>query len=511
MNKIAAISTPIGQGGIGIIRISGEKSLEIIKKIFKSKKNVEEIKSYTIKYGYIYDENELIDEVLVSFFKGPKSYTGEDICEINCHGGNLVIRRILDIVLKNGAKLAEPGEFTKRAFLNGKLDLSQAEAVMDVINSKSIKENKISIQQLEGYLGRKIRTIKEKIIDILVDIEANIDYPEYDLEEVQREKISRVLEESLLELETLENSFEEGKILKEGINTVIVGRPNVGKSSLLNALLKEDRAIVTSIAGTTRDTIEESLTVKGIPLKIIDTAGIRETNEIVEGIGVEKSKKALERADLVLLILDSTEGITTEDKDLLNLIKDKNYIVLINKIDVGTKIVKEDVLKAVQEISNNEIGIYRAKIKSLIERTSFEVYSFSKLLDMEWSYMPLERNFEINSKTDIYQGGQKIMYYDFLDYTENSQIDNIYTVFAVGDDAILLSDIPYTKCGVTGTIYNIGDDGTLNIKNAVSYNETTDSWEEISLIDRTIGVAIDTNAVIIKDNEIVDESVFFKV
>ena len=393
MNTIAAISTPIGQGGIGIIRISGEKSLEIIKKIFKSKKNVEEIKSYTIKYGYIYDENELIDEVLVSFFKGPKSYTGEDICEINCHGGNLVIRRILDIVLKNGAKLAEPGEFTKRAFLNGKLDLSQAEAVMDVINSKSIKENKISIQQLEGYLGRKIRTIKEKIIDILVDIEANIDYPEYDLEEVQREKISRVLEESLLELETLENSFEEGKILKEGINTVIVGRPNVGKSSLLNALLKEDRAIVTSIAGTTRDTIEESLTVKGIPLKIIDTAGIRETNDIVEGIGVEKSKKALERADLVLLILDSTEGITTEDKDLLNLIKDKNYIVLINKIDVGTKIVKEDVLKAVQEISNNE-NIVKDETNRIIEISAQEDIGLGKLENI------IEEMFNL-SKIDI--------------------------------------------------------------------------------------------------------------
>ena len=393
MNTIAAISTPIGQGGIGIIRISGEKSLEIIKKIFKSKKNVEEIKSYTIKYGYIYDENELIDEVLVSFFKGPKSYTGEDICEINCHGGNLVIRRILDIVLKNGAKLAEPGEFTKRAFLNGKLDLSQAEAVMDVINSKSIKENKISIQQLEGYLGRKIRTIKEKIIDILVDIEANIDYPEYDLEEVQREKISRVLEESLLELETLENSFEEVKILKEGINTVIVGRPNVGKSSLLNALLKEDRAIVTSIAGTTRDTIEESLTVKGIPLKIIDTAGIRETNDIVEGIGVEKSKKALERADLVLLILDSTEGITTEDKDLLNLIKDKNYIVLINKIDVGTKIVKEDVLKAVQEISNNE-NIVKDETNRIIEISAQEDIGLGKLENI------IEEMFNL-SKIDI--------------------------------------------------------------------------------------------------------------
>jgi len=228
MSTIAAISTPIGQGGIGIIRISGEKALDIIKKIFQYKKKNREIQSYTIRYGYIFDEDELIDEVLVSYFKAPNSYTGEDVCEINCHGGNLVVRRILEVVLKNGAILAEPGEFTKRAFLNGKMDLSQAEAVIDVINSKSVKENKASMQQLEGYLGKKIREIKENLIDILVDIEANIDYPEYDVEEVQRNKFESVLKGALEKLEKLEKSFENGKILKEGINTVIVGKPNVG-------------------------------------------------------------------------------------------------------------------------------------------------------------------------------------------------------------------------------------------------------------------------------------------
>jgi len=380
MSTIAAISTPIGQGGIGIIRISGEKALDIIKKIFQYKKKNREIQSYTIRYGYIFDEDELIDEVLVSYFKAPNSYTGEDVCEINCHGGNLVVRRILEVVLKNGAILAEPGEFTKRAFLNGKMDLSQAEAVIDVINSKSVKENKASMQQLEGYLGKKIREIKENLIDILVDIEANIDYPEYDVEEVQRNKFESVLKGALEKLEKLEKSFENGKILKEGINTVIVGKPNVGKSSLLNALVKEDRAIVTEIAGTTRDTIEESITIKGIPLKIIDTAGIRETDDIVEEIGVEKSKKALENADLVLMLLDATFEIQEEDKVLLDLIKNKNYIVLINKIDVDVKINKNEIETILNRNNeNNNSGKLNEKMLRIIEISAKEEIGIEKL------------------------------------------------------------------------------------------------------------------------------------
>ncbi len=394
MSTIAAISTPIGQGGIGIIRISGKNSIEIINKIFKSKRKQEDFKSYTMRYGHIYDDEELLDEVLVSYFKSPNSYTGEDVCEINCHGGNLVVRRILDVVLKNGAKLAEPGEFTKRAFLNGKLDLSQAEAVMDVINSKSLKENKISMQQLEGYLGRKIADIKGKIIDILVDIEANIDYPEYDIEEVQRTKINTVLEDAISNLDVLEKSFDEGKILKEGINTVIVGRPNVGKSSLLNALLKEDRAIVTSIAGTTRDTIEETVTIKGIPLKIVDTAGIRETEDIVEGIGVEKSKKALEIADLVLFLLDATEEITNEDTELLKLIKDKNYIILINKVDIGTKIKKEQILELIKDSDKAE------KNENIIEISAQKEIGLNKLEDLIEKMFNLSR-IDVNNEIVI--------------------------------------------------------------------------------------------------------------
>ena len=332
MKTIAAISTPAGVGGIGIIRISGDNALDVIRKIFKAK-NDTEFKSFTFKLGYIVDENEnVLDQVLVSYFRGPKTYTGEDVCEINCHGGNVSTKEILELVLRNGAYMAEPGEFTKRAFLNGKLDLTQAEAVIELINSKSNKESKASLKQLEGLLGEKIRDIKTNIVDLLIDIEANIDYPEYDIEEVRREKIVKVLNENIVKLNNLEKSFDSGKILRDGIKTVIVGKPNVGKSSLLNRLVKEERAIVTEIAGTTRDTIEEYITIRGIPLKLIDTAGIHETEDLVESIGVDKSKKALEEADLVLVMLDSTKELSKEDIEILDNAKNKTHIILINKI-----------------------------------------------------------------------------------------------------------------------------------------------------------------------------------
>lgn len=351
MKTIAAISTPAGVGGIGIVRISGKDALKITKKVFKPKKN-REYKSHTIRYGYIVDnENNIVDEVLVSYFKAPNTYTGEDICEINCHGGTISTKKILDLVLKNGAVMAEAGEFTKKAFINGKLDLSQAEAVIDVINSKTEKENKASLNQLQGFLSKKINEIKQIIIDLLVDIEANIDYPEYDIEEVKREKIEKNLSESIEKLEKLEKSFESGKMLKEGVTTAIVGKPNVGKSSLLNALLKEERAIVTEIPGTTRDTIEEYITIKGVPLKIIDTAGIRETTDRVEEIGVEKSKKILNEAQLILILLDGTKVLEQEDLDLLKLVENKKHIVVINKIDVENKIDKSKITGKIVEIS----------------------------------------------------------------------------------------------------------------------------------------------------------------
>ena len=351
METIAAISTATGSGGIGIIRMSGEKCFEILKKIFVTPQELDwnNIKGYTIKYGYIVnaETKEKIDEVLVSFFKNPKSYTRENMCEINSHGGIVVERKILEQCLKNGAELAEPGEFTKRAFLNGRIDLSQAESVIELINAKSDREAHESLNQLQGELSRKINSIKFKILDIMADIEASIDYPEYDIEELTEEKTIRVLNEVREDLIKLEESFHTGKLIREGIKTAIIGQPNAGKSSLLNAILKEDRAIVSEYAGTTRDTIEEFITIKDIPLKIIDTAGIRDTDNVIEKIGVEKALKIAEDADLVIAIIDNSKELDNEDIKILDIIKSKNAIIVLNKIDKEDKKAEnsEEILK----------------------------------------------------------------------------------------------------------------------------------------------------------------------
>ena len=297
--------------------MSGDKCFEVLNKIFvpKTPKNIEEIPGYTIKYGNIVENDEIVDEVLVSYFKEPKSYTTENMCEISSHGGVVVMRKILELCLKNGANLAEPGEFTKRAFLNGRIDLLQAESVIDIINSKTEKEAKTSIKQLEGVLSKKINDIKKYIMDVMVNVEVSIDYPEYDVEEVTNSQIKEMLVKVEDLLVKLEKSFDEGKLLKEGVKTAIIGRPNAGKSSLLNAILREDRAIVTEFEGTTRDTIEEFVNIAGIPLKLIDTAGIRENaNDEIEKIGIAKSKEIAKNADLVIAIFDSSKEFTEEDK-----------------------------------------------------------------------------------------------------------------------------------------------------------------------------------------------------
>lgn len=338
MSTIAAISTATGAGGIGIIRMSGKECFSILEKIFNpiKKESIDEIKGYTMKYGHIVDSKtgEKIDEVLVSYFKSPKSYTTENMCEINSHGGTVVERRILEQCLANGAELAEPGEFTKRAFLNGRIDLCEAEGIIDLINSKTESEAKASIKQLEGNLSKKINEIKEKILDIMADIEASIDYPEYDIEETTNEKAKRIIIKIKEEAEKLEKSFDTGKILKDGIKTAIIGKPNAGKSSLLNAILNEDRAIVSEIEGTTRDTIEEYINIKGITLKIIDTAGIRKTADKIEEIGVNKAISLAEDSDLIIAIFDNTRDLEEEDERILDLIKDKKAIILLNKIDI---------------------------------------------------------------------------------------------------------------------------------------------------------------------------------
>ena len=352
MDTIAAISTAPGNGGIGIIRMSGKECFEILDKIFIHKKKEKQIKGYTIKYGEIVDNNEKVDEVLVSYFLEPKSYTTENMCEINSHGGTIITKKILELCIKNGARLAEPGEFTKKAFFNGRIDLSQAEAIIDIINSKTEKELKASVNQLEGYLSKEISEIKQHILDILVDIEASIDYPEYDVEEVTNEKAIQKLHEIKEKEEKLLKSFENGKIIKQGLKVAIIGKPNAGKSSLLNAILKEERAIVTNIEGTTRDTIEEFIKIDGIPLKIIDTAGIRNANDEIEKIGIEKSKKMAEEADLIITVIDATNELSNEDREILDFIKDKKSIIVLNKNDLMTKIDEntEDIIKTNKKI-----------------------------------------------------------------------------------------------------------------------------------------------------------------
>ena len=329
--------------------MSGKNCFKILDKIFvqKNKKDIEEIPGYTIKYGHIKNKNnEIVDEVLVSYFKEPKSYTTENMCEINSHGGNIVMKQILELCIENGAELAEPGEFTKRAFLNGRIDLSQAEAVIDVINAKTKIETKESINQLQGYLSKRISNIRKKLIDMMVDIDANIDYPEYDLEDVSYNKAIQELTDIYNDLNKLEKSFDNGKIIKNGIKVAIIGKPNAGKSSLLNAMLKEERAIVTEYEGTTRDKIEEFLEIDGIQIRIIDTAGIRNAKDEVEKIGIKKSKEVAETADLIIAIFDITKKLDEEDKKILDIIGNKKSIIVLNKIDLVDKVnIPEEILK----------------------------------------------------------------------------------------------------------------------------------------------------------------------
>ena len=374
MSTIAAISTAPAIGGIGIVRLSGKDSFKILEKIFvpKNNKKIEDIKGNTIKYGHIVCDGKIIDEVLVSFFKAPKSYTTEDMCEINSHGGVLIVKKILEVCLKNGALLAEPGEFTKRAFLNGRIDLAQAESVIDIINAKSKREVEASVKQLEGFLSRDISLIRKKIIDLMVDIEASIDYPEYDTPEVTFSKSIDVLENVKKDLIKLSNSFESGKIIKEGISMAIIGRPNAGKSSLLNEFLKEDRAIVTDIEGTTRDTIEEQMIIEGIPFKIIDTAGIRNSQDKIEQIGIEKSKKAAKTSDIILAVFDVSKPLNSEDLSILDFIEDKKVIIVLNKIDLQINKDTESKLKNL----NKDFVMISAKENNGIEKI------YQKLIDM---------------------------------------------------------------------------------------------------------------------------------
>ena len=346
-DTIAAISTAPGEGAIGIVRISGDLAISIASSIYQcGTKKLEEQKTHTIHYGHIVDpkSGEIYDEVMVSVLRAPKTFTREDIVEINCHGGIVAINRVLQLVLRMGARLAEPGEFTKRAFLNGRIDLSQAEAVMDLIRAKTDKSMQLAMRQLDGQLSHLIQNLRQEILNTLAQVEVNIDYPEYDdVEEMTLQLLREKTQQVLQGIRALLNTASQGKILRDGLKTAIVGRPNVGKSSLLNVLLREEKAIVTDIAGTTRDTIEEYVNVRGVPLQLIDTAGIRETDDVVEKIGVERSRKALKEADFVLLLLNQSETLQEEDIRLLETTKGMKRIILFNKTDLPSKLSKEDI------------------------------------------------------------------------------------------------------------------------------------------------------------------------
>ncbi|WP_143318195.1 tRNA uridine-5-carboxymethylaminomethyl(34) synthesis GTPase MnmE [Clostridium sp. HBUAS56017] len=349
-DTICGIATPIGEGGISIIRISGSKSLEIIGNVFKGINNVDikDMKSYTMRYGWIceLDSKNVIDEVIISYMKGPKSFTAEDVIEVNCHGGVVSTNKVLEEVIKAGCRIAEPGEFTKRAFLNGRIDLPQAEAVIDIIRAKTDLSMKAALMQSSGYLSREINKLREYMLNTLALIEYSIDFTEDD-EEVDESipiKILDQLNKAISEMNILIKGADEGRIIRDGLNLAIIGKPNVGKSSLLNALLKEKRAIVTDIPGTTRDVIEEFINLDGIPVKVIDTAGIRETEDVVEKIGVERSKEKIDEADLIILVIDSSRKLDKEDEEIIDYIKDKKYIVLLNKVDLDTKVKDEELV-----------------------------------------------------------------------------------------------------------------------------------------------------------------------
>ncbi len=391
-DTIAAISTTTGIGAISIIRLSGPESLEIASKVFT--KDLTKVETHTIHYGYIKNNNEKIDEVLVSVMKAPKTFTKEDIVEINCHGGIATTNKVLEILLNNGARLAEPGEFTKRAFLNGRIDLLEAEATMDLISSKSDKARKMSLNTLTGETSNLIKDLRSDIVGIISNIEVNIDYPEYeDIEVLTNEKILPEIQKFKEKLEKIIKKSQDSKVIKEGIKVGIIGKPNVGKSSLLNSLLEEEKAIVTNVPGTTRDIVEGTIILDNVILNIIDTAGIRESDDVVEKIGIEKSLTIINEADLVIFILNNNEKITAEEKGLLEKLKDKKKIIVINKIDLENKLDKSILDNYIEISAKENIGI--EKIKDEIKR----LFNLGELEASDLTYMSNARSISLLGKS----------------------------------------------------------------------------------------------------------------
>lgn len=444
-DTIVAISTALGEGAISIIRVSGEDAIKIVNGIFKGK-DLDKVESHTINYGHIVYKDEIIDEVLVSVMRSPKTYTKEDVIEINTHGSIAVVNKIMEILLLSGCRLAEPGEFTKRAFLNGRIDLTEAEGVMDLINSETELTRKMAVNELSGKVSKLITDLREKIVALISNIEVNIDYPEYeDIEVVTIDRIKTEVKEMKEELTNILKLSEDGKILKDGIKTVILGKPNVGKSSLLNALLEEDKAIVTDVKGTTRDIVEGSIIVGGVKLNLIDTAGVRKSSDVVEKIGIEKSLSLIEEAELILLVLDSSEELTEEDKFLLDKTKDKKRIVIMNKDDLkNNNKYNEDVIR-ISAKTNQGIDLVKDKIKDLFNANAF--------LNKNLTYFTNVRQITllkqaIASLNDAYQGVLNNSEIDMIEidlklawerlgdiiganYTEEL-IDNLFSRFCLG-------------------------------------------------------------------------------
>lgn len=394
LDTIAAISTPMGEGGIAIIRISGDQAISIVDKIFLGMHKLGNVDSHTIHYGHITDRvmDKNIEEVMVSVMKAPRTYTCEDVVEVNCHGGIVTVQRVLEFILDHGARLAEPGEFTKRAFLNGRLDLSQAEGVIDLIRSKTDKAMNVALQQVEGRLSHQIVNLRQELIEVLAHIEVSIDYPEHDVEDVTYnfllDKCTYVLEQINLLLQTA----EQGKILREGLKTAIIGRPNVGKSSLLNTLAHENRSIVTDIPGTTRDVIEEYVNIRGVPLQLIDTAGIRETNDLVEQLGVERSRKVLSEADLILMVLNNAEPLTDEDRMLFDLVKDIKTIFIVNKTDLPAKLDIKELKELQKDTKVVKTSLLKEQGIDEIEQFIHELYFSGNIEAQDLTYVSNARH-----------------------------------------------------------------------------------------------------------------------
>lgn len=398
LDTITSISTPMGEGAIGIVRLSGHDAVEIAEKLYKGKSKLKDVASHTINYGHIIDPetNETVEEVMVSVLRAPRTFTREDIIEINCHGGILTINRVLELTMTHGARIAEPGEYTKRAFLNGRIDLSQAEAVMDFIRAKTDRASKVAQNQIEGRLSDMIKAQRQSILEILAQVEVNIDYPEYDdVEDATTEFLLERSKAIKTDIQKLLDTGVQGKIMREGLSTVIVGKPNVGKSSMLNSLIHDNKAIVTEIAGTTRDVLEEYVNVRGVPLRLVDTAGIRETEDIVERIGVERSRKALSEADLILFVLNYNEALTEEDRQLYEVIKNENAIVIINKMDLEQRLNIDELKEMVGDMPIIETSILKQQGIDDLELQIRDLFFGGEVQSQDMTYVSNSRHISL--------------------------------------------------------------------------------------------------------------------